>query len=106
LRLLSIRAGKPHGQRRDREKKRFPLERYEMTSDISKTQLAQQEALFGEASVAIVCPSCGHRMRRKIARLQAEPDVVCRNCGATVLININAGEFRDALHKELHNRRQ
>jgi hypothetical protein len=45
-------------------------------------------------------------MRRKIARLQAEPDVVCRNCGATVLININAGEFRDALHKELHNRRQ
>jgi hypothetical protein len=44
-------------------------------------------------------------MRRKIARLQTEPDVVCRDCGATVLININAGEFREAIHKQLNRRR-
>lgn len=75
-----------------------------MTPHSSKNQsnLAQQEALFNEASVAVFCPSCGYRMRRKIARLQTEPDVACRDCGATILININASEFREALHTQLH----
>jgi DNA-directed RNA polymerase subunit RPC12/RpoP len=78
-----------------------------MTPHTNKNQssMAQQDALLSEASVAVFCPSCGHRMRRKIARLQTEPDVVCRDCGATVLININAGEFREAIHKQLNRRR-
>ena len=76
-----------------------------MTSSITKNQPGlEQETLFSEASVAILCPNCGYRMTRKIAQLQVEPDVACAECGATVLININAGEFREALHKELHRR--
>ena len=53
--------------------------------------------LFRDAALSIPCPTCGHKTKRKIARLQTHPDVVCARCGGIVRIKINVEEFRKAL---------
>jgi hypothetical protein len=59
--------------------------------------LMRQIDLFNAASVAILCPGCGHSMKRKITRLQKQPDVACSRCRASVRVDINADEFRRAI---------
>jgi predicted RNA-binding Zn-ribbon protein involved in translation (DUF1610 family) len=38
-----------------------------------------------ETEVEIVCPSCGYRMTRTVARLRRETDIVCPECGTVVV---------------------
>lgn len=38
-----------------------------------------------DSEVEIVCPQCGHRMPRTVARLRRETKVVCPECGAVVV---------------------
>jgi uncharacterized paraquat-inducible protein A len=35
--------------------------------------------------VEIVCPGCGYRMTRTVARLRRETSIVCPRCGAVVV---------------------
>ena len=38
-----------------------------------------------DSEVEIVCPQCGYRMPRTVARLRRETEVVCAQCGAVVV---------------------
>jgi len=38
-----------------------------------------------DSEVEIVCPRCGHRTTRTVARLRRETKVVCPQCGAVVM---------------------
>jgi hypothetical protein len=37
------------------------------------------------AEVEIVCPCCGYRLTRTVARLRRDTKVVCANCGQDVV---------------------
>jgi len=38
-----------------------------------------------DAEVEIICPSCGYRLARTVARLRRDTPVVCPNCGTKIV---------------------
>jgi predicted RNA-binding Zn-ribbon protein involved in translation (DUF1610 family) len=38
-----------------------------------------------EVEVEVICPDCGYRLTRSVARLRRETPVVCPNCGKEIV---------------------
>lgn len=45
----------------------------------------EDDPLKDEAKVEIVCPPCGYRTTRTVARLRRETMVVCAECGGEIV---------------------
>ena len=43
------------------------------------------DSLEDRAEIEIICPGCGYRLARTVARLRRETPVVCASCGAEIV---------------------
>ena len=50
--------------------------------------------LFGDTSIPLKCPKCGHETKQKITQLERNPNIICPRCGVTIAIK--ADELRKA----------